>query len=83
VAGSETQIFPDWPVAPRGSSRLVRKHAVLWCLIGSDGHGAARVEDKEAVLEMFRADIIVIENSALTREPTFDARATAQAATSS
>ncbi len=34
--------------------------AVPWCLIGSDGHGAARLKDKEeADPEMFLADIIV------------------------
>jgi hypothetical protein len=33
--------------------------AVPWCLIGSDGHGAARVEDKEAVARYVPADIIV------------------------
>ncbi len=33
--------------------------AVPWCLIGSDGHGAARVEDKEAVPRNVPADIIV------------------------
>ena len=43
-----------------------------WCVLGSEGHGAARVENQESVpvlemywpvLEMLRADIIVTEIS--------------------
>jgi hypothetical protein len=52
--------------------------AVPWCLVGSDGHGAARVEDKEAVLEKIRATGLT-EHCASTRERTLDARATAHA----
>jgi hypothetical protein len=42
-------------MGPGGQSTSVYAHdpchvaaAVPWCLIGSDGHGAARLEDKEA-----------------------------------
>ena len=49
--------------------------AVPWCLVASNGHGAARVEDKGAIPEMFHleADIVVTEIPPFEKGLAFDA----------
>ncbi len=53
---------PGWPstsVYAHDPCRVAA--AVPWCLIGSDGHGAARLEDTEADPGNVPADIIVTD----------------------